>query len=118
MANFFKEEFIFILVALFILGITIFVTTRPFVAKGARKAIPVVAVLLAIALVAHYYFRQNLMQEVRQGFSEGKTILCMDKTNKIGYVVIHQGEWQLRGDEFVHPEFPRSYNIRNCIVEE
>ena len=118
MANFFKEEFIFILVALFILGITIFVTTRPFVAKGARKAIPIVAAFLVLALIAHYNFRQNLVKEVRKGFEEGKTILCMDKTNKIGYVVINAGEWKLQGDEFVHPEFPRSYNIRNCIVEK
>ncbi len=118
MENFFKEELIFILISLFILGITVFVTTRPFVDKGARKAIPLVALFLILALVAHYRFRQNLIEEVKEGFMRGETILCMDKTNKIGYVIVHKGEWKMEEDNFTHPEFPRSYNIRNCIVEK
>ncbi len=117
MLDFFKEEFVYILIALFILGITIFVTTRPFVAKGARKAIPVVALLLAGLLWLHYSWRMHHIKEVAKAFDEGKNILCLDKTNKYGSVLVHKGEWQLKNDEFVHPEFPRSYNIRQCIEE-
>ncbi len=117
LVDFFKEEFVFILIALFVFAIALFVVTRPFVELNAKKVLGGLGLFLIIGLVAHYSWRIHHMQQVRQAFREGKNILCIDKTNKIGYVLINRGEWKIAGDEFVHPEFPRGYNIRQCVVE-
>ena len=117
LADFFKEEFVYILIALFIFGIAVFVVTRPFVHVSSKKVLSGVGVFLLLALIAHYSWRVHHMENVRKAFMEGKNILCVDKTNKIGYVLIHKGDWKIKNDEFVHPEFPRGYNIRQCVVE-
>ncbi len=117
MVDFFREELVYILISLFILGIVVFVTTRPFVAKKARIAIPIAAVLLGGLLLLHYNWRMHHIKEVAKAFYEGKNILCLDKTNKFGSVLIHKGEWKFEHGEFSHPEFPRTYNIRQCVVE-
>ena len=117
LVDFFKEEFLHILISLFVLGIAAFVVTRPFVQLPAKKILGVVGGVLAILLILHYSWRIHHIQKVREAFKAGKNILCLDKTNKIGYVLINSGEWRLQNDEFVHPEFPRNYNIRECVVE-
>ena len=117
MVDFFREELVYILISFFILGIVIFVTTRPFVSRKARIAIPIVALLLGGLLLLHYKWRIHHIQEVTKAFYEGKNILCLDKTNNFGSVLVHKGEWKLEYGEFSHPEFPRTYNIRQCIVE-
>ncbi len=115
--NFFREEFVFILIALFVFAIAAFVVTRPFVQLPSSKILGTLGVFLAVMLVLHYNWRLHHMEQVREAFKEGKNILCLDKTNKIGYVLINRGEWKIQKDEFVHPEFPRGYNIRECVVE-
>lgn len=117
LADFFKEEFIYILISLFIFAIAAFVVTRPFVQLPAKKILSIVGGVLVLFLVLHYSWRIHHIEQVRKAFQEGKNILCLDKTNKIGYVLINSGEWKLKNDEFTHPEFPRSYNIRECIEE-
>ena len=117
MLDFFREELVFILIALFIFLIVVFVVTRPFVNLPAKKVLFGTGVFLLLALIAHYTWRLHHMQQVKEAFKEGKNILCIDKTNKIGYVLIQKGEWKIVNDEFRHPEFPRGYNVRQCVVE-
>ena len=117
MADFFREEAVFIFIALFVFGVVVFIATRPFISKKAIWAIPIAAVLLSLGLFAHYKYRINHIKEVKKAFYEGKNILCVDKTTKLGGILIHKGAWSLKGDEFVNPEISRGYNIRQCIVE-
>ncbi len=117
MADFFHEELVYILISLFVFAIVVFVTTRPFMSKKARIAIPIAALLLGGLLLLHYNWRMHHIKEVAKAFYEGKNILCLDKTNKFGSVLINKGEWKLEDGEFSHPEFPRTYNIRQCVVE-
>ncbi|NPA81394.1 MAG: hypothetical protein GXO31_02170 [Epsilonproteobacteria bacterium] len=116
MADFFREEAVYIFIALFVFGITVFIATRPFIAKGARKAIPIVGGLLLLGLIAHYNYIKNHIKEVKEAFREGKNIICVDKTTKLGGILIHKGAWRIEGDEFVNPH-SRRYNVRQCIVE-
>ncbi len=120
MADFFREEAVYIFISLFILGIAIFVTTRPFMPKKSKIAIPVTFVILSAALLIHYKIRTENMKEVTQAFKNGKTILCMDKTNKISnqVVISKKAGWILKEETFFHKDFPRGYNIRQCIPEE
>jgi len=117
MLNFFKEEVIFIFIALFVFAIALFIVTRPFVNVNAKKVLSILSLFLIGGLIFHYNYRINHIKEVKKAFEEGKNILCLDKTNKLGQVMVKKGEWKLKGDIFVHPEFPRGYNIRQCIVE-
>ncbi|BCD68851.1 hypothetical protein [Nitratiruptor sp. YY09-18] len=117
MVDFLREELVYILIALFIMAIAAFVVTRPFVDLNAKKVLGTLGVVLFAALLAHYSWRMHHIKEVKAAFEQGKNILCLDKTNKIGYVLVKKGEWKLKGDELVHPEFPRGYNVRSCIEE-
>ncbi|BCD63060.1 MULTISPECIES: hypothetical protein [Nitratiruptor] len=117
LTDFFREELVFILIALFVFAIAVFVVTRPFVEVNAKKVLSIIGIFLLVGLIAHYTWRLHHMESVKKAFAAGKNILCIDKTNKIGYVLINRGEWKIVNDEFVHPEFPRAYNIRQCVVE-
>ena len=119
MVDFFREEIIFIFISLFILGITIFITTREFIPKKSKIAIPVMTILLGAGLIFHYQYRKKTMQEVKEAFEHNRTILCVDKTNRAsGQVVINKrAQWIIKDDLFINPAFDRGYNIRQCIVE-
>lgn len=117
MLDFLKEEAVFIFIALFVFGIATFVVTRPFVKLKPKKILPALAVFLILGLILHYNYRISHIENVKKAFNEGKNILCVDKTNKLGQVLVKKGEWRLENDIFVNPEFPRGYNIRQCIVE-
>jgi hypothetical protein len=117
-ADFFKEEFVLILIALFVFGIATFVATRDFVPLRPKRFLPLFGLFLVAGLLLHYNWRKNHMAEVVRAFEEGKRIECIDKTTKLGGIVIHKGEWSLEGDTFKNPGFYRTYNIRQCIVGE
>lgn len=55
--------------------------------------------------------------KVTNAFKNGKTIMCLDKTTKIGYVLVKRGEWKLKEGMFINPHFSRDYNIRQCVIE-
>ncbi len=118
LADFFKEEAVFILIALFVFGIGVYVSTRDFVALNPKRFLPIFAFVLVLGLVGHYSWRKAHMAKVAKAFEEGKRIECIDKTTKLGGIVIKKGEWRLEGDTFKNPAFYRSYNIRQCIVGE
>ncbi|NPA57324.1 MAG: hypothetical protein GXO19_06285 [Epsilonproteobacteria bacterium] len=118
MADFFREELIFLLMALFVFGIATYIATRDFVPLNPKRFLPLFALFLLLGLLAHYNWRKAHMEEVARAFEAGKRIECIDKTTKLGGIVIHKGAWKLEGDTFVNPHFYRSYNIRQCIVGE
>ena len=72
---------------------------------------------LIFALILHYNYRVYHIKKVAEAFKNGKNIICLDKTTKIGYVLIKKGEWRLENDKFINPKFIRDYNIRQCVVE-
>ncbi len=117
MADFFREEAVYIFIALFILGVVIFISTRPFVSMRPKVAVTVTFLVLLAGLIAHYNYRLHHIKEVKEAFYAGKNIICVDKTSKLGGIVVHKGFWSLKGDEFVNPQINRGYNIRQCIVE-
>ena len=116
LSDFFHEELVFILIALFVFAIGVFVATRDFVPLNPKRFLPLFALALIVGLIAHYNWRKNHMAEVAKAFEEGKRIECIDKTTKLGGIIIHKGAWRLEGDTFVNPAFHRTYNIRQCIV--
>lgn len=118
--DFFIEELPFILVALFVFGIVFFLATRPFV-PSRRSVFIILATFLVLSglLWWHYTHIKTHIVEVSQAFQEGKTILCVDKTNRAsgGIAINKSAFWELKDEQFFHSELKRSYNVRQCIIE-
>jgi len=120
--NFFFLEGAYLILGLFTLLITLFVTTRPFMAKGAvKKGLLWVSLVLAIMIGGHFAVTSNRMAEVRTAFENGETIICENRaTRKVSPTVIinKAQEWILEEeDNFVSPNYSRSFFSARCIVK-
>ena len=121
MSNFFFLEGAYLILGAIILLITLFVTTRPFMAEGAvKKGLIGVASVLAVAIGAHYAVTTSRMAEVKSAFEQDKVILCESRMQrKVAQIVIVQksNEWFLEGDNFVSPNYNRPFFSARCIVK-
>lgn len=121
MKNFFFLEGAYLILGFIILLITLFVTTRPFMAKGAvKKGLLGVTVVLAVMIGAHYSVTTNRMAEVKSAFEKDLPILCESRMQrKVAQTVIVQksNEWFLEGDNFVSPNYTRPFFAARCIVK-
>ena len=121
MKEFFVLEGAYLVFAAIILLITVFVATRPFMQKGAlKKAFSAVFIFLAIAIALHYFITKNRMDSVAQAFKDGKEVLCENRiyTKGANFVTIKDnGEWQLKNDYFVSPNYTRDFFLARCIIK-
>ena len=120
--NFFFLEGAYLLLGLFTLLITLFVTTRPFMAKtSVKRGLFWVSLVIAIMIGGHYTVTSNRMAEVRTAFENGETIICENRaTRKVAPTVIinKAQEWVLEDDNnFVSPNYSRSFFSARCIVK-
>jgi len=120
------ENFLFLEGAYLILGgiillVTLFVSTRPFMSKGAvKKGLFWVTLVLAILIGAHYNMTVNRMTEVKEAFEKGLPIICESRMQrKVAQTVNIQKskKWFLEGDNFVSPEYSRPFFTARCIVK-
>ena len=121
MKNFFYLEGAYLILAGIILLITLFVTTRPFMSKGAiKRGLFWVTLVLAIFIGAHYKITTDRMAEVKEAFENGQTIICESRMQrKVAQSVDIQksNEWTLEDDNFVSPNYSRPFFIARCIVK-
>jgi len=121
MGNFFYLEGAYLILGACALLITLFVTTRPFMAKGAvKKGLFWVSVVIAIMVGGHYMVTSTRMADVRTAFNNDQTIICESRaTRKVAQTVIIQksNEWRLEEDNFVSPNYSRPFFIARCIVK-
>jgi len=121
MKNFFFLEGAYLILAGIILLITLFVSTRPFMSKGAvKKGMFWVTLVLSVLIGAHYNMTVNRMTEVRVAFEKGLPIICESRMRrKVAQSVNIQKskKWFLKGDNFVSPEYSRPFFIARCIVK-
>ena len=121
MKNFFFLEGAYLILAGIILLITLFVSTRPFMSKGAvKKGMFWVTLVLSVLIGAHYNMTMNRMTEVRVAFEKGLPIICESRMRrKVAQSVNIQKskKWFLKGDNFVSPEYSRPFFIARCIVK-
>lgn len=119
--NFITLEAGYLVIALFILAVTAFVTTRPFIAKGAfKKGMSIMATLLLIAIGAHYYITTKRMVVVETAFEAGKSVICESRaTRKVAQtVVINKSQnWRLEDGIFVSDQYERGFHSARCVVE-
>ena len=121
MTNFFYLEGAYLILGAFALLITLFVTTRPFMAKGAvKKGLLWVSLVVAEMVGAHYTITSARMAEVAKAFNEDKVIICESRaTRKVAQTVLIQksNEWSLQENNFISPNYHRPFFIARCIVK-
>jgi len=121
MGNFFFLEGVYLILGAFALLITLFVTTRPFMAKGSvKKGLFWVSVVVAVMVGGHYTVTTKRMEEVRTAFNNDQKIICESRaTRKVAQTVIIEksNEWRLEEDNFISPNYSRVFFIARCIVK-
>jgi hypothetical protein len=121
MELFFKLEGGYIIIAIFTLAITIFVTTRDFMPKNSfKKGIIYVSLTLAILIGLHFKITTDRIDKVEKAFKDGNTIICESRMfrNASQSVEIQKDrEWILDNYIFKSPNFNRGFFIARCVVK-
>jgi len=121
MTNFFYLEGAYLILGVFALLITLFVTTRPFMAKGAvKKGLLWVSLVIAVMVGAHYAITSNRMGEVALAYEQDKVIICESRaTRKVAQTVFIQKSngWILKDNNFISESYNRPFFIARCIVK-
>lgn len=120
MGNFFYLEGGYLILALIIMLVTLYVTTRPFMGKGAvKRGMSAVGTILALLIGAHYWVTTGRMSEVKEAFYRGEKIICESRMIRKGAqsVILSKNlGWRLDGDYFVSDAYSRPFFTARCIV--
>jgi len=119
MELFFKLEAGYLGIAIFALIITLFVTTRPFIAQGAyKKGLFLVGSASAVFIGMHYYVTSSRISEVETTFNKGGKVVCESRTvRKVAQSVTIEksNEWSLKDHMFSSPNYSREFFAARCI---
>jgi len=121
MSKFLELEGGYLVIALIIMLITLFVASKPMFKKGsAPKALLIVGAVLSFFIGLHHKVTTDRMAEVKQAFSEGKVIICesrMQRKVAQSVDVDKSREWVLEGDLFTSPNYSRPFHTARCLVK-
>jgi hypothetical protein len=119
--NFLTLEGGYLVIGLFILAVTAFVTTRPFMAKGSfTKGMSLMTMLLAGAIGSHYFLTTDRMAEVEEAFKAGENVICESRAiRKVAQTVTvnKDKDWQLEDGMFKSSNYTRIFHSARCVVE-
>jgi len=119
MEKFLVLEGAYIVIGIFILAITAFVTTRDFMPQIALKRGMIgVFTLFAIMISLHYLITLKRMNGVAEIFNDGKTVICENKMRRTisqSVLISKKKGWRLEGDYFKNPNFSRDFHTARCI---
>jgi hypothetical protein len=108
-------------IALFFILIVLFVTTRPFMAKGAlKKGMTGILIIVVIMIGGHYIITTKRMAEVKSAFEKDQPIICesrMQRKAAQSITIQKSNDWEMKGDSFVSPNYSRSFHSARCIVK-
>ncbi|WP_373035613.1 hypothetical protein [Sulfurimonas sp.] len=119
MELFLELEIVYIVIGIFILSVTAFVTTRDFMPKVAfKRGMLGVGVFLIGMISFHFYMTTTRMAGVKEIFNNGETIICENKMRRtISRSVLLSKElgWRLEGDKFKNDDYERDFHSSRCI---
>ena len=119
MELFFELEIVYIVIGVFILSVTAFVTTRDFMPPAAfKKGMISVSMILITMISIHYFMTTSRMEGVRELFNQGETIICENKMRRtISQSVLISKDlgWRLDGDLLKSDDYERDFHISRCI---
>ena len=121
MNKFLELEGGYLVIALIILLVTLFVGSRPMFKKGsAPKALLVVGAVLAVFIGLHHKVTTDRMAEVKEAFTKGQVIICesrMQRKVAQSVDVSQSREWVLEGDLFTSPNYSRPFHTARCLIK-
>jgi len=116
---FLELEIVYIVIGIFILSITTFVTTRDFMPKGAfKKGFLSVGVFVAIMIFAHYNVTTTRMFNVEKLFNNGETIICENKMRRTisrSVLLSKRMGWRVENHLFKNADYERDFHTSRCI---
>jgi len=119
MDRFFELEIPYMVIMLFFLAVTAFVTTRDFMPKGAfKKGMTGIFTIFAIMIGIHYYVTSARMNGVKEIFNEGNTIICENKMRRTisqSVLISKKLGWHIEGDYFKNPDYVRDFHTARCV---
>jgi len=119
MELFFELEIVYIVIGIFILSVTAFVTTRDFMPPAAfKKGMISISMMLATMIALHYYMTTSRMDGVKKLFNEGETIICENKMRRtISQSVLISKDlgWRLDGDLLKSDDYERDFHTSRCV---
>ncbi len=119
MPLFFELEIVYIIIGIFFLVVTAFVTTRGLMPKVAfMRGMVGVFMIFAIMITAHYFYTTSRMAEVKRVFNNGGTIICenkMQRTISRSVLVSKELDWRLEGDHFASDNYMRVFHTARCV---
>jgi len=119
MELFFKLEAGYLSIAVFALLVTLFVTTRPFVVKGAyKKGLLLIGSASIVFIGLHFYVTTDRMSGVEDSFNNGERVVCESRMlRKVAQSVNIEksNKWSLKNHMFSSPEYERGFFSARCI---
>ena len=119
MGLFFELEIMYIVIGVFFLAVTAFVTTRNFMPKVAfSRGMISISMLFATMITVHYFVTTARMDGVKEIFNEGGTIICENKMHRTisrSVLISKELEWRLEGDYFKSDNHMRDFHTARCV---
>ena len=116
---FLELEIVYIVIGIFILSVTAFVTSRDFMPKSAfRNGMSFVGIFVTIMIGLHYYATTSRMTNVEAMFKEGNTIICENKMRRTisRSVLLSKAQgWIVENHLFKHVDYERDFHTSRCI---
>jgi hypothetical protein len=109
----------YMVIGLFILSITAFVTTRDFVPRVAFKRGMISVTMGLFTLISiHYYMTTTRMTNVEAMYNAGETVICenkMQRTISQSVLIRHDMGWSVENHLFKNPDYVRDFHSSRCV---
>ncbi|ABB45249.1 hypothetical protein Suden_1975 [Sulfurimonas denitrificans DSM 1251] len=119
MGLFLELEAVYLVIGVFFLVITVVVTTRDFMPKGAfKKGMLGVLIAISILIGLHYTITIKRINGVEEIFNNGETVICENKMHRTisKSVLLSQSlGWRLEDHLFKHDEYERDFHSSRCV---
>jgi hypothetical protein len=119
MSLFFELEAGYMVIAVFFLAVTLFVTTRDFMPRVAfKRGMIGVFVIFAIMITGHFFMTKSRMDTVKKAFNSGKTIICENKMRRTisqSILISKKLGWRLEGDLLKSDNVVRDFYVARCV---
>ena len=119
MELFISLEIVYLVIGIFILSVTAFVTTRDFMPPDAfKKGMITISLFIGTLIGLHYWMTTSRMDGVEKLFNEGETIICENKMRRtISQSVLISKDlgWHLDGHLLKSDDYERDFLTARCV---